>query len=771
MAKHHVGKIVLRSCRPQKIRINLRGILNIFRAARQQLKEFRVVNNLRPLRIAQHRRQRFQRFSLFIHPHCAPFSRFAGNFNSANARAESFRFTVAAFQLEPDGKRRFRRKFFQPGAKFLRVGKLRIVLFGSGFDICRRGRLCSCRGAKLLQQRTETKFAIKRRKRHIVRRPHFQFFNLYLNRCIQRDRRQLLGHHHLLALLLQRLAIPLIGNFVRVIQSVFNASIFLDQLRGAFFSDSLCARNVVNRVAQKRHVIHNFVRWHAENLLHFFLVDKNVALRAARSRAQRAYIFPDELHHVLIVRNDQHIQILFRALNRHGANHVVCFIPFHFQNRQVHRLAQPLHVRQLHAHLIRHRLALRFVFFKKFVAARRARWVENNSDVVRLVVFDETLQDISEQIRDIGGYAARPGQPHRHRRKKSTVNMRHRIHKKQFLSIERHRASIANAPLAVATGLDTKKRGAARGDDPGGPFSQINDYWFFCFWEFDFGSGFCVSAPVGFVSPACAPETISIRVPLSRRTFFPPEVINEPSVPFAAAAFRFSPFSPNTPRLFEANCPAEFRPPTAPPADPATPVVVRAVASTAPPAALVALPAVFVTVPTAPPAVDIAPPSAPRPPPIARPPPPAPTSVIASRSAPPARAAVSALASAWILPFNATSCPFFKIALSNAIPSADSASPLPRADARVTCPTSFAPFGTTVFPCAFTASVVRAVTPSPGLAFFESTGAVSAALIAVPSAIVAFEPLACTALDDEADALAFADAGFVLTLASACAPA
>ena len=192
----------------------------------------------------------------------------------------------------------------------------------------------------------------------------------------------------MLALLLQRLAIPLIRNFVRVIQSLLNASIFFDQLRGAFFSNPLRAGNIVNRVAQQRHVVHNFVRWHAENLFHFFLVDKNVALRTARSRAQRTHILPDELHHVLIVRNDQHIQILFRALNRHRANHVVRFISFHFQDWQLHRLAQPLHVRQLRAHLIRHRLALRFVFFKKLVAERRARRVENNSDVIRLIVLD-----------------------------------------------------------------------------------------------------------------------------------------------------------------------------------------------------------------------------------------------------------------------------------------------------------------------------------------------------------------------------------------------
>src|SRR5262249_55399531 len=82
-----------------------------------------------------------------------------------------------------------------------------------------------------------------------------------------------------------------------------------------------------------------------------------------------------------------------------------------------------------------------------------------------------------------------------------------------------------------------------------------------------------------------------------------------------------SPFNPNTPRLFEANCPVAVTPPTALFAAPATPVVVRVVASTAPPAALVALPAALVTVPTVPPAVEATPPSVLRPPLITRPPP------------------------------------------------------------------------------------------------------------------------------------------------------
>src|SRR5215475_11627541 len=89
--------------------------------------------------------------------------------------------------------------------------------------------------------------------------------------------------------------------------------------------------------------------------------------------------------------------------------------------------------------------------------------------------------------------------------------------------------------------------------------------------------------------------------------------MTDPCVAFEPAAFRFNPFKPKAPRLYEANCPAEFKPLTAPFAEPAAPTPARLVASTAPPALFPTLPAVLVTPPTAPPAVFATPPTTPRP--------------------------------------------------------------------------------------------------------------------------------------------------------------
>ena len=85
------------------------------------------------------------------------------------------------------------------------------------------------------------------------------------------------------------------------------------------------------------------------------------------------------------------------------------------------------------------------------------------------------------------------------------------------------------------------------------PFNvRPRSYCLFGLFGSDFGSGLfaegCLAAPG---PPACACETSSIRVPLSRCTFFPAEVITEPCVAFEPAALRFRPFSPNTPWLLE----------------------------------------------------------------------------------------------------------------------------------------------------------------------------------------------------------------------------
>src|SRR6266705_2651023 len=129
---------------------------------------------------------------------------------------------------------------------------LRVICLRGRFGIRWRGRRHRFR-PQFPEQRIETKFAIERRESIPIGRAAFQRGQVEFQRHIRGNRRKLLGHHHLLALLLERFAISLVWNFTGMVERVFHAPVFLNQFGRAFFADAFCARNVVHRVAQQRH--------------------------------------------------------------------------------------------------------------------------------------------------------------------------------------------------------------------------------------------------------------------------------------------------------------------------------------------------------------------------------------------------------------------------------------------------------------------------------------------------------------------------------------
>jgi hypothetical protein len=68
-----------------------------------------------------------------------------------------------------------------------------------------------------------------------------------------------------------------------VIQRRFNFPVLLNQLSRAFLANSFRAGNVVDGIAQQRHVVDDFFRRHSEQFLHFCFVDDHVAFGAARA--------------------------------------------------------------------------------------------------------------------------------------------------------------------------------------------------------------------------------------------------------------------------------------------------------------------------------------------------------------------------------------------------------------------------------------------------------------------------------------------------------
>ena len=153
----------------------------------------------------------------------------------------------------------------------------------------------------------------------------------------------------------------------------------------------------------------------------------------------------------------------------------------------------------------------------------------------------------------------------------------------------------------------------------------------------------------------------------------------------AVPALKLMPARPKTPRLFGANRPLESRPPTAPgPPETLFRFEFGMLAGLPPGAGFVASGFPFGT-PV--PVLPIPVPDAVAPPPMR----------CMSRVAR-AVALLCETAIACTATFTGISSPFFKMALSNAIPIDDEEPPLERAEACVTCRSSFAPRGIMILP-------------------------------------------------------------------------
>ena len=105
LAHDHVGEVVVRGGGPQQVGIELGGMLDVFCFTSQQGNDFRVVDDLGPLRILQQRRdvgarrERTERLAFFVRPERPSLAGFCGNFNPRDACAKSFRFPLILVQI------------------------------------------------------------------------------------------------------------------------------------------------------------------------------------------------------------------------------------------------------------------------------------------------------------------------------------------------------------------------------------------------------------------------------------------------------------------------------------------------------------------------------------------------------------------------------------------------------------------------------------------------------------------------------------------------
>src|SRR5713226_6990099 len=77
------------------------------------------------------------------------------------------------------------------------------------------------------------------------------------------------------------------------------------------------------------------------------------------------------------------------------------------------------------------------LYFSKSLSEGGPLGVEDDAQVIRPIVLDKPPQDVREEKRHFSGDAR--GRIHAiHRRKESAIDVRHRIHKEEFLRSRRH---------------------------------------------------------------------------------------------------------------------------------------------------------------------------------------------------------------------------------------------------------------------------------------------------------------------------------------------
>ena len=425
LAQHRIGQAVFRGCGPQQVGIEHRRVADSGDGARQQLEQFWIVHNFGALFVLQKFGERGLHFSLFVEPRRARYAWLRGNFNRGDLRAEAFFFAISLGKRQPDGgfgvARNGAQIFFQRRGRFQFCG----IAWrgGSGGSGSRRGQIA--------QQRSESQLRVNRAQRFHVRRARLKIVEHEFHRRGGVDDGKLFRHNHRVAAVFERFAIPFSFDFLRAIERRFRGTKAADQFLRAFFADAFRAGNVVDRIAHERHHVGDFFGRHAHQLFHFCRVDNQVGFIGPRAGTQHAHVSADELHHVLVARDDGNVEALFRALLGERANHVIRFKSGKFEDGQPHGFAHPPHIRKLHGKIVGHRRPLRLVLVKKFVAKCRFLRIEHHGEIIRRVLLLNLAQHVGEQVGHFRGNALRAIQP-RHRRKVGAKDKSHRVHKKKF---------------------------------------------------------------------------------------------------------------------------------------------------------------------------------------------------------------------------------------------------------------------------------------------------------------------------------------------------
>ena len=189
--------------------------------------------------------------------------------------------------------------------------------------------------------------------------------------------------------------------FVGVGVEILDRVIGREKLDRGLFADARHAGDVVGVVAHQRLEIDELVRAQAVAFGQFGNAIEDGFRRRAASGIENANPVRDELEHVPVAGQDQHIDVLRFGLARQCAQYVVRFIVGVGDDRDAKRVEKLLDAPQLRAHVVGHGIA-RGLVLRKLSVPPGVAGVERDGDIIRLIFLEDAEQFADKPI-DRGG--------------------------------------------------------------------------------------------------------------------------------------------------------------------------------------------------------------------------------------------------------------------------------------------------------------------------------------------------------------------------------
>ena len=176
-------------------------------------------------------------------------------------------------------------------------------------------------------------------------------------------------------------------------QQRFQIAIGVDQLSRGLDADARHARHIVDTVARQRLDMDHLAGFDAELLQHLGIADALVL-----HGVQHRHAFADQLHQVLVGRNDGALGAGLARNPRIGGDQVVGLIADHVHARHAKGASGIAHQRELRHQVFRRRRAVGFIFVVDRVAESLLTGVENDRQVRRRIGALHVLQQLPQHV-------------------------------------------------------------------------------------------------------------------------------------------------------------------------------------------------------------------------------------------------------------------------------------------------------------------------------------------------------------------------------------